>query len=92
MNRRKADYLWAYESSVALNANETPDEYARRRLKELQQNIVNASYSRRYIPNIFPNDIVTLHYPSQGLDGDFIVESQSISLGHNARTTEKVIG
>jgi len=84
--------VWMGETGVTLLGNETLQDYANRRLKEEQQCIVTASYNRRYVPNVYPFDTVSIRYPAQGLVGDFIVASQSISLGYNARTSEKVTG
>lgn len=81
--------VWKSESGVAL-ANENIAEYAKRKLKEAQQVIQAASYDRRFIPDVFPGDIVTMHYPEQGLTGDYIVQSQSIKLGHGATTSETI--
>lgn len=83
--------VWQQENSVELADDETLEEYAVRRLKELQQVSVEASYNRRFIPGIVPTDLIRLHYPGQGLDGIFEVKSQSIDLGYAARVAEEVI-
>lgn len=84
--------VWAYERGVVLNSGESPEEYAKRRLEEAQQRLISASYDRRFVPDVMPGSIITLHYPEQGIDGNFIVESQNITLGYGARTSESVIG
>ena len=84
--------VWMYESGSVLNENESMSEYAMRRLKEEQQYSVTASYDRRFIPELMPGDILTMHYPSCDLDGDFMVASQGIDLSHSARTSEEIIG
>lgn len=84
--------VWMYEGSCDLNRDETIAEYSMRRLKEEQRYAMSASYDRRFVPSVMPGDIVTLHYPKQGLDGDFFVESQSIELSYGARTSENLIG
>lgn len=84
--------VWAFENGVALNANETIGNYTKRRLKELQQYKISASYDRRFVPEVFPGDVVRLHYPAQGLNDDFMVKSQTVSLGYSARTSEEIIG
>lgn len=83
--------VWAEENSVKLNAGETLPEYAVRRLKELQQVSIKASYDRRYKPNIYVNSIIRLHYPAQQLDGMFRVQSQKITLTFGATTSEEVV-
>lgn len=82
--------VWAEDTSCNLNTNETLGEYARRRLKELQQAGREVSYNRRFRPDIYPGDIVQLNYPRQGLVGQFTVTSQTITLGLGAKTGEEV--
>lgn len=83
--------IWAYEAGVDLSESESIGDYAMRRLKEAQTAQRAASYARRYVPGIVPGDLVILHYPAQDLTGVYRVESQSIDLGYNARTSEDVL-
>lgn len=83
--------VWMVESSVNLYSNETIDQYAARRLREEQMIEKTVEYTRRYVPDIIPGDLIGLHYPAQGLDGTFMVWSQSIDLSHEAPTSEEVI-
>lgn len=83
--------VWASETGVTLADNETIEQYAQRRLDEEQQTQVRASYARRYLPGILPGDYIRLHYPEQGLQGDYMVDTQSVELSHEARTSEEVI-
>lgn len=83
--------IWAEETNCDLSDNETVAEYAMRRLKEEQTREMSVSYSRRFMPDIVPADIVTLHLPAQQIDGDFIIKSQSIELGYGARVSEEVV-
>ena len=82
--------VWKQETDANLNDGETVAEYARRRLSELQNVYKNVSYDRRYDPDIYPMDVVQLNYPAQDLVGYFRIESQSIELGYNAKTSEEV--
>jgi hypothetical protein len=82
--------VWKRETGVALATNETVAEYAMRKLKEAQQVKQTATYSRRYLPDVYPGDLVSMHYREQGLDGLYKVQSQSISLGYGARTSEQI--
>ena len=82
--------VWAQESSCQLAENETIASYAYRRLKEAQQTSTQASYDRRFYPDVVPGDKIRLHYPEQGLDGIYTVESQSITLSHAGKTSEDV--
>lgn len=83
--------VWRQETSCDLADNETIEQYALRRLKELQKTEKTASYDRRFMPNVYPGDAVRLHYPAQSLDGVFTVSSQSIDLSYAARTSEEII-
>lgn len=82
--------VWMQESGCDLASSETIAEYAARRLKEEQIISKTASYDRRFFPGVIPGDYVRLHYPAQGLDDSFFVNSQSIDLGYAARTSEDV--
>jgi hypothetical protein len=82
--------IWMEEDGCDLNAGETLGEYAIRRLKEEQSYGTSISYTRRFNPDINVSDLVTLHYPAQGLQGNYIVTSQNISLGHGAKVSEEV--
>jgi len=84
--------VWMYENGCYLAEDETIAEYAQRRLKEEQQYAISASYDRRFVPEIFPGDVIQLNFPAQSIDGAFVVESQTIELGYGARTSEQVIG
>ena len=81
--------VWKKESCT-LSAGESVAEYARKRLRELQRVRQTVSYTRRYLPNVMPGDIVGLNYPEQQLTGNYGVQSQSITLGYGARTAEQI--
>ena len=81
--------VWKKESCT-LSAGESVAEYARRRLRELQRVRQTVSYTRRYLPDVMPGDIVGLNYPEQQLTGNYGVQSQSITLGYGARTAEQI--
>lgn len=81
--------IWAEEQSVKLNDGESLEEYAARRLKELQNVVYSAKYDRRYHPDVLIGDLVQLHYPAQGIDGVFRVTAQSIDLDAAAKTSEE---
>lgn len=83
--------VWMEESSCDLNTGESIADYALRRLKEEQSYGISSSYNRRFIPDLYPTDILYLHYPEQNLEGNFGVVSQSIDLGFGARTSEEVV-
>lgn len=83
--------IWAEESSVNLGTNESLSAYAMRKLKEMQSPARTISYSRRYHPDVTVGDIVRINHPEIGIDGSFRVDSQSIDLSFNARTSETAI-
>lgn len=82
--------VWKVETNCDLADNETIEQYASRRLKELQRIRKTADYDRRFYPGVMPGDRIRLHYPEQNIDGVFLVESQSIALGYAATTSETV--
>lgn len=82
--------VWKVDSNCELGQNESIAQYAQRKLDEAQRIQRTAEYDRRFFPNVVPGDMVRLHYPAQGLDGTFNVESQSIELGYGARTSEQI--
>lgn len=83
--------VWKVENNCELADDESIEQYAQRRLAELQQVSINAKYSRRYMPNVFPTDAVRLKYPKQDLNGIYKVQTQNIKLGTSARTSEEII-
>lgn len=87
---RRGREVWAVESDCDLGTNESIAGYSARRLRELQQVQKTAEYDRRFVPGVLPGDLVLMHYPEQGLEGVFNVDSQSVELGHAARTAEKL--
>lgn len=82
--------VWAVETACDLADDETIEQYATRRLKEKQKIRKTAIYTRRFMPDIYPNDQIRLHYPAQDLDGVYTVKSQSISLEYSANTNEEI--
>lgn len=83
--------VWTEEENVDLNTGENLQEYAKRRLKELQRVSETISYQRRYCPDLYPTDVIFLSYPAQDLKGNYMISSQSVTLGFNATTSEEVI-
>ena len=83
--------VWFEDSSAYLQENETLAEYAERMLKLAQRVSTTISYDRRFNPDVYVSDVVTLNYPAQKIDGKYLVTSQSITLGYSAKTSEEVI-
>lgn len=80
--------IWAAEDNVTLSNNESLGKFGLRRLQELQAKTEKVDYKRRFVPEVNQDDMIRINYPD--LQGDFYVESQDITLGANANTSEKV--
>ena len=76
------------EENVQLSENENINQYAKRRLKELQIRTETANYRRRYLPDVNVEDSVRIMY--EKLNGVYEVESQTIELGLAGRAQEGV--
>ena len=76
------------ETDVTLTSDEGLAEYAKRKLKEEQQIVESADYTRRFIPGVMVGDRVDINYDH--LQGEYEVISQNISLTYNAQTEEQV--
>lgn len=87
---RRGREVWSGESDCALNAGETLQQYAERRLREEQSVSMTVSYDRRFNPDVLVGDLVGIKLPAQKIMGTFIVESHTIELGSGARTSEDV--
>ena len=83
--------VWKSESGVNLASNESIAQYARRMLKQAQQVKRAASYTRRYMPNVRPSDLIRMAYPAQGLTGVYVVQSQTVALEYGAATDEQIL-
>lgn len=83
--------IWVEESSVYLQEGETLAEYAERMLILAQRVSTVISYDRRFDPDVYVSDLVTLNYSAQNIVGTYMVTSQTITLSYNAKTSEEVI-
>ena len=81
--------IWAQETGAELVNGDTLADYARRRLKELQMIGIEASYTRRFMPDLNVCDIVNIRYDI--LRGLYKIAEQKITLGHNLTTSETVV-
>lgn len=88
-NRKRE--VWMVETNCDLSDKETIEEYAKRRLNDEQKMFQTVSYTRRYVDDILPGDIITLNYPKQNVIGDYEITSQSITLGYSGATNEEVM-
>ena len=92
--------VWHEEDVSGLNENETLGEYAYRKLKEYQNDSYKTvSYTRRFVPDIYPSDHVQLNLLGIGggkesewvdVKGDFVVTSQTLSIGKKFSVSEEV--
>ena len=87
-NRGGSGEVWLNDSSPTLGNKESLAEYAMRKLNEAQMPARSVSYSRRYLPDVYPTDLVQIRLPGVGIDGTFRVTEQSIELGYGASTSE----
>ena len=83
--------IWKEETNCALSAGESIADYAIRRLREEQKIQTSVSYNRRFLPDVVPSDLLTLHYPEIGLQGTYQITSQTIDLTYGGRTQEEVV-
>ena len=83
--------IWKQESATTIGDGESLAEYALRKLKEAQTHAREIRYNRRFNPDVTVGDIVNLHYPGHGIDGQFRVVSQTLTLGYSLKTDEKVV-
>lgn len=83
--------IWMEETSCNLSDGESLMDYAKRRLKEEQMVSTVVSYDRRFMPGVVSTDVVKLNYPAQGITGNYMITSQTIEIGHGARTSEEVM-
>lgn len=83
--------VWAEENDITLGDNESLGKYAMRRLEELQRVNTLISYDRRFYPDLNVGDRVIINYPANKISGIFLITSQNIELGYNAKTSEEAI-
>ena len=76
------------ETGVTLENGESVAQYAKRRLKELQQRTETLQYTRRFIPGVNIGDTVRMNYADP--QGDYKVTSQTITLDATGSTSESV--
>ena len=88
---RRGREIWAVEYNVALNAGESIMSYAIRKLEESKAAARQVHYSRRYLPDVTPGDIVQLRFPAQSIFGDYKITKQGISLGYAATVSEDCV-
>jgi len=83
--------IWA-EEAAQLSSSAPLAAYAQQRLKELQSPAREITYTRRFMPDLRPGDLVGIAYPGAEIDGVFRIKSQTIELGYGADTEETVYG
>ena len=88
VNRKRE--VWMEETDCTLNANESLEEYAERRLKEEQRHVKGMAYKRHFVPGIVPTDVIRIHYPGYGISGLFRVKKYDIDMNHETEVSEEV--
>lgn len=86
---RRGREIWKEENRTGSGDGESIEEYAARRLKEEQMPQREIEYTRRYLPGIFPGDIIGIRHPAQNIDGDFRIVTQKISLEKGIKVSEE---
>lgn len=86
--RSRQREIWLEEDNCNLNAAESLEAYAKRRLRESQNVAYTVSYDRRFNPDVLVSDAVTLRYPEQDINGIFKIKRQTIDLSRGGRTSE----
>lgn len=76
------------DTSPALVDGESLEMYAERKLSEKSTILRRYSYVREYWPDVVPFSLVSAGLPSEGVDGDLRVISQSIECGKGAKISE----
>lgn len=66
------------EEDPVMKDGESPADYAERRLGELSEVYETYDVTRRQVDGVTVNSLIRVNLPEQGIEGDFIVMSQSI--------------
>lgn len=88
LQRRGYAYEVVDESPKPVNG-ETLERYAQRRLQELSTVHDTRTYTREWVPDVYPGAVVRGSLASVSLDGDMRVESQSLACGNGIKVTER---
>ena len=76
------------DTSVKKIDGETLWGYARRKLEEASTVVRTYTYTREYIPGLYPFDIIKASLPNTGFSGDLRILSQKISCGESISVSE----
>lgn len=79
-----------YDSSPVRVDGETLQKYAERKLSELSVIKKQRVYTRDYVPDVYPNDLVRCSLPLADLAGDMRIVSQEITCGAGISIRETV--
>lgn len=77
-----------YDSKPVRVGGETLAAYAARKLAEASVADDTRAYTREYRPDVLPFDVVRAMLPSRGMEGDYRVKSQSLSIGRGITVNE----
>ena len=84
---RRGREIWEQEEISELSEDTSLTLYAKRRLKELQNAGKQIKYARRFIPELYVQDVIEFRYPNT--EGIYRITSQKLELSHNCRTSEE---
>ena len=77
-----------YDTAPVLVDGESLEMYAIRKLAEASTVVRKYSYTREWWPDVVPYSLVSAYLPSDGVQGDLRVISQSIECGLGAKVSE----
>lgn len=77
-----------YDQSPVRVDGETLQKYAERKLAEISVVKMQWIYTRDYVPDVLPNDIVRCSLPAAQLEGDMRITQQDIECGAGIRIKE----
>ena len=78
--------IWEQEELSELPEDTSLLLYAQKRLKELQTVGRTIHYPRRFVPDVYVDDVIEFGYPD--IAGCYRITSQKLELSHNCRTEE----
>lgn len=81
-------YVDVIDDSPVKVGGETMTNYARRKLEEMSTVTREWSYTREYVPDLVPFDLVAGSVPEFGMSGAFRVLKQSIACGKGVTVSE----
>lgn len=83
-------YVDVYDSNPVLVNGESLEIYARRMLKAASTITKTWSYTREFVPDLYPFDLIAGYLPEYGFNGNMRILTQKLTLDKGITVTEKV--